>query len=139
MVSPSSDGSWRSEPGASEGALDGLRRASPIPLPESYVGYLRTSNGGEGEIAVDPGWIVFWRAEEVLENNNGYEVEKCVPGLFGFGSNGGGDLLAFDTRGGAPYPIVTVPFVGMEPEQAVMIATDFEDLLRHIRRTRDTL
>ena len=137
MSEPTETPIWTPGPGATQDAIDALRRAAPIELPSAYLEQLRRSNGGEGDLAVEPGWIVFWPAEEVIENNQGYEVEQWVPGLFGFGSNGGGELLAFDTREGQPFPIVMVPFIPMELEEAVVIAKDFAELLRHLGRSAD--
>ena len=42
-----------------------------------------------------------------------------------------------DTRRGQPYPIVMVPFISMELAEAVVIAKDFTDLLRHVGRSAD--
>jgi SMI1/KNR4 family protein SUKH-1 len=84
------------------------------------------SNGGEGDLGAEPGWIAFWPAEEVIALNDGYEVAQWLPGFFGIGSNGGGELIAFDTRGGEPYPVVMVPFDCMDVAEAVHIAASFE-------------
>src|SRR4029453_3043958 len=87
-------------------ALDALRNRAPLNLPDSYLFQLENSNGGEGDLAVNPGWIAFWPAENIITWNADYEVDKWLPGFFGFGSNGGGELFAFDVRRGAPYLIV---------------------------------
>ena len=137
MSDPTEMPIWSSKPGATQEAIDALCRAAPIELPSEYLEQLRLSNGGEGDLAVEQGWIVFWSAEDVLENNKGYEVEQCVPGLFGLGSNGGGELVAFDTRQGQPYPIVMVPFIPMELNEAVVIAKDFPELLQSVGRLAD--
>jgi hypothetical protein len=71
--------------------------------------------------------VVFWPAGEVVTANRDYEVSEFVPGLYGFGSNGGGELLAFDCRGGLPYPVVMVPFMPMEWAEAVQIAISFDE------------
>jgi hypothetical protein len=112
-------------PGASPEAIDALAAASPIALPAEYVNLLRFSNGGEGALGVEPGWFVIWPAEEVMENNRGYNLAEWLPGFFGFGSNGGGELLAFDTRCGEPWSVVMVPFIPPDPAEAVTIATNF--------------
>jgi hypothetical protein len=94
---------WRPEAPASEESLKRLAEQAGFHVPDSYLSQLRYSNGGEGDLAVDPGWISLWRAEDVISQNSAYEVPELVPGLWGFGSNGGGELLAFDLRGGEPY------------------------------------
>lgn len=113
---------------ASRHLVEALRASAPISLPDFYLEQLLISNGGEGDLGVEPGWIVFWPAEEVIERNAGYDVPSNVPGFFGFGSNGGGELLAFDARGAQPFPIVMIPFIPMEEGEAVRIADSFSEL-----------
>ena len=60
--------------------------------------------------------------------NAGYEIEKWLPGFSGFGSSGGGELLAFDLREGEPYPIVMVPFTSLDPSDVIRIAKSFDEL-----------
>jgi hypothetical protein len=62
----------------------------------------------------------------VLRHNREYGVDEYLEGFFGFGSNGAGELLAFDLRGPGPPPVVMVPFIGMAPTEAVLVGTSFE-------------
>jgi hypothetical protein len=48
-----------------------------------------------------------------------------------FGSDGGGQAFAFDTRSAA-NPIVCVPFVGMELKEALPIASSFTGFLEEL-------
>jgi hypothetical protein len=114
---------------APESDLSTLRQAAPFELPESYLAFLAISNGGEGDLAVDPGWISFWPANDVLALNSSYAVQELAPGLFGFASNGGGELIALDTLAGGAYPVVMVPFAPMQRELARALARDFDALL----------
>ncbi len=98
---------------------------APFPLPAEYLEFLSRSNGGEGELGADPGWFVLWRAEQVLSLNRSYHVPEELPGFFGIGSNGGGELLAFDSRSGMPYPVVAVPFIPMEAQESLIVAETF--------------
>ncbi len=59
-------------------------------------------------------------------------MEEFLPGFFGFASSGGGELLAFDLRKGAPYHIVMLPFVPMDADEAIEIASSFETLREKI-------
>ena len=114
----------RCEP-ASLDSIQHLVDSAALEFPEEYLAFLAYSNGGGGELGVNPGWFQLWPAEEVVDLNQGYEVEMNIPGFFGFGSNGGGELLAFDARQGRPWPIVMVPFIPMRVEEAIVIADDF--------------
>ena len=64
-------------------------------LPERYVSFLAGSNGGEGDLGVDPGWFVVWPIEEAAVASAEYEVPTYLPGYFAFGGNGGGELFVF--------------------------------------------
>jgi hypothetical protein len=69
------------------------------------------------------------RPRMFLRQNAGYKVSEFIPGFFGFGSNGGGELLAFDTRGSEPWPIVMIPFIPMDVNEARQIASSFDEFV----------
>ena len=98
-----------------------------LKLPKDYAAFLRRSNGGDGFIGPNA-YVIFWRLGELVEMNKAYQVEEYAPGLFIFGSDGGGEAYAFDARTLA-MPIVSVPFVGMELNLARVIAPSFEGFL----------
>jgi hypothetical protein len=116
---------WTAASPAPQAVVEDLQRSAPKPLPAEYLAFLATSNGGEGELGAEPGWFRMWRAEEVIRLNADYEVPLNVPGLIGFGSSGGGEMLAFDTRHGEPYPVVAVPFIPMAADEAIVVAKSF--------------
>ncbi|GAC1405818.1 MAG: SMI1/KNR4 family protein [Pyrinomonadaceae bacterium] len=118
-------GIWRSEVPASESAIQQLLIDCCLPLPAAYLNQLRHSNGGEGDIGIEPGWVSFWKVEEMMELNRGFEVAENIPGFFGFGSNGGGEMLAFKVVDSGQFPIYMIPFTIMSEEDAVLIAEDF--------------
>ncbi len=124
-ISDGRAGIWRPAPPADEGAVQSLREHSRVDLPSAYLTQLAESNGGEGDLGAEPGWVVLWPAERVIEYNDMYDIADVLPGFYGFGDNGGGELLAFDTRTGSPYPVVAIPWIPMEPEFAVRIAPSF--------------
>ena len=88
------EGRAHSEPAANPGAVAAVSAALGIELPEGYLTLLRLSNGGGGPLGVEPSWFQLWPADEALASNRGYEVHEYQPGLFGFGLNGEGELLA---------------------------------------------
>jgi SMI1 / KNR4 family (SUKH-1) len=95
-------------------------------LPEDYGQFLRQADGGEG--FVGNAYVILWRLGELLEMNRAYQVAEYAPGLFLFGSDGGGEAFAFDTRTAA-RPIVSVPFVGLELKVARPVAPNFTAFL----------
>jgi hypothetical protein len=102
---------------------------SRVRLPDDYAELLQQANGGEG--FVGNAYVILWRVEELLEMNKAYQVAEYAPGLFLFGSDGGGEAFAFDTRSDAK-PIVSVPFVGMELKLARPIASNFKAFLEEL-------
>jgi hypothetical protein len=122
-------GIWRPELSAPRAALERLSREAGITLPPNYLDLLAISNGGEGDLAVEPGWVALWPAESVLELNQRYELASFVPGLFGIGSNGGGELIALDARHGVPFPVVCLPFAPLDFADALVIAPSFDEFV----------
>jgi hypothetical protein len=128
------DAVWDTKEPAKAESIERLVAEIGKDLPSEYFALLRYSNGGEGSLDIDPGWLQLWSLEEVLEHNRGYEIEEAIPGFFGFGSSGGGELLAFDTRNGKPWKVVMIPFIPMSAKEAIVIANDFEEFIRAIGR-----
>ena len=117
-------------------ALSSIRQfesVSGIRLPVDYTEFLSHANGGEGFIGPHA-YAILWRVEELIELNKAYRVAEYAPGLFAFGSDGGGEAFAFDRRSDA-MPVVSVPFVGMELSLARPVAVNFRSFLEHLFRS----
>ncbi|GAA0535501.1 MULTISPECIES: SMI1/KNR4 family protein [Pigmentiphaga] len=114
---------------AETGVVSGLSAALKVVLPVGYVDFLRQHNGGEG--FVGDNYIIFWRAEELVDFNREYEVEKYAPRILLFASNGGGEGYGFDTQSTA-MPIVRIPFIGMAREYAIPVAESFSDFFKKL-------
>lgn len=123
---------WKRKPPAENTVIQKLIAASKKRLPDDYITLLHYSNGGEGDMGIEPGWFQIWPAEKVIELNQIYKIEETLPGLFGFGSNGGGELLAFDMRGGEPWEVVMIPFIPMRQKEAILIADSFQKFVQSI-------
>ena len=130
------NGVWRPARAEPDG-LAALREHTGGSLPAGYVDQIAVSNAGEGDLPVEPGWISFWPAEEVVASNAGCRIPELLPGFLAFASSGGGELLAFDLRGGEPVAVVMVPFIPMDAREAVRVADSFDDLRALIGKTRD--
>ena len=99
-------------------------------LPENYTNFLSIANGGEGFIGGNA-YVILWRAEELMDMQEAYCVSKFAPGLFLFGSDGGGEAYAYDFRTRAE-PIVNVPFVGMDLKMVRELAPNLLDFLKYL-------
>src|SRR5215831_12700862 len=128
-------GSFRCRPRATDAAIAESEQRLGLKLPKEYVAFLRLCNGGDGVIG-DEEYAILWSVEELASLNDRYEVQSYVPGLLIFGSNGGGEAYGFDTR--IPnWPIVSVPFVGMEWELAEPIGASFSLCLERLYQTKE--
>lgn len=74
-----------------------------------------------GHWRVAPWYFELWAIEEVDGLNRAYRIAEALPNLLPFGTNGGGELLAFDPIG----QIVMVPFISMDEEEAVVVTSSW--------------
>jgi hypothetical protein len=109
------------------GEIEKFETTVGFKLPSDYAKFLQTSNGGEGFIGANA-YLILWRLCDLTEMNRCYQVAEYAPGLFIFGSDGGGEAYAFDTRN-STMPIMSVPFVGMDLGLARPVAITFDDFL----------
>ena len=126
------EANWNKEESAKPEAIQKLVDGAGKELPKDYLDLLLYCNGGEGELGIEPGWFRLWSAEDVIQLNKDYEIEKYIPEFFGFGSSGGGELIAFDMQKDKSWKIVMIPFVSMSPDEARIIANNFEEFVEAI-------
>jgi hypothetical protein len=114
----------------SDSEIKAFELKSSLNLPRDYVDFLKTANGGEGFVG-EHSYLILWKLEQILEFNVAYEVHEYAPGLVLIGSDGGGEAFAFDTNV-SPWPVVQIPFVGMDHELAQVIAPNFVSFLEFL-------
>ncbi|MCP3657870.1 SMI1/KNR4 family protein [Herbaspirillum sp.] len=97
----------------------------PPSIPSRYRDYIRTNGLFDGFTVDDarPGYVILWSIDEISEINSDIQIETYAPGFIAFAGNGGGEVLAFDERGG----VHMLPLIGMAPEAAIRIADSFQD------------
>ena len=115
--------------GATEQLLQTAEKALGVKLPDDYRSFLGRFNGGEGFIGKH--YLILWKAEELAKLNRDYQVHEYAPRFLMFGSTGGGDGFAFDTRS-IPYRVMQVPFIGMSLDDAFLVADSFARLLERM-------
>lgn len=118
---------------ATETSIAKVQEQLGLNLPADYVAFLRRTNGGEGFVGQQ--YVIFWGVDELPSMNCDYEVEMYAPGLLVFGSSGGGEAYGFDTRS-SQWPVVSMPFVGMEWEVAEPMGPTFDAFLERLYETR---
>lgn len=115
---------------------DALAELAELSLPNDYLSVFSELNGGEGFVGEE--YLILWKAEELIPFNKEYEADKYAPGIFLFGSNGGGEGFGFDTRS-KPYMVVEIPFIGMDLQHATPVADNFTHLLERMRDSDGSL
>ena len=128
-------GTWTQPKPATEAAIRNLVKSADFDLPADHLAFLRKSDGGEGDLGVEPGWIVLWSANELVDANRDYCVSEFMPGFFGFGSNGGGEMFAFDFHQPGKASVVMVPFIPMDADEAVLLGRTFSDFAKHFGKS----
>ncbi len=123
---------FNGHPPADASALQQLEREAGFRLPEDYAWFLKQMDGGEG--FVGSAYLILWPVGDLLEMNKAYQVAEYAPGLLLFGSNGGGEAFAFDTRK-EDRSIVSVPFVGMELTLVRPLGSNFKGFLEELFRS----
>jgi hypothetical protein len=123
---------FHGNPPAQTATIQQFQSESGVLLPHCYMEFLRDTNGGEG--FVGNAYVMLWHLEELVEMNKAYQVAEYAPGLFLFGSDGGGEAFGFAMRSDAK-PIVTVPFVGMDRKLARVVAPSFKVFLEQLLKS----
>lgn len=119
-------GEFSGKPGATEDVIKMAETQLGWAFPPDYRKFLGEMNGGEGFVGGN--YLILWSVNELEQFNREYEVQEYAPGLVLFGSDGGGEGFAFDTRS-SPAPVVQVPFIGMELEYANLVGNSFEQFI----------
>lgn len=122
---------WRAEPGAGEDDLRALAASVPFALPGEYLDLLRATNGGEGELGVEPGWFQLHDTAQVLELLREGADHGASPAWFVIGGSGGLETIALVVHGADAGRVVRFdPVAG--PASALTVAdslTGFIELL----------
>lgn len=117
---------WLADEPASPDALNALRSAVPL-LPPEYLALLSRGNGSETELSVFPFNLYLDSAEWALDY--WHSGTYTMNGVFVFGGNGGGELLAFDMRQPAPWPVISFDPIDLDGS-IELVASDFSSFLK---------
>lgn len=99
--------------------------------PPEFIFYLRSAAPKFGDLPSFPVYFQLWEESELEQFNSEYEVSRYAPGFFGFGSDGGGEMFAFDSKG----RIFALPFVGMNPKEATLVCDSWTEFASRIAAT----
>ncbi|WPV00179.1 SMI1/KNR4 family protein [Mucilaginibacter sp. cycad4] len=113
----------------------GIIDAIPFQLPDDYKFYLENYEPFEGSIGGE--YVQFWKADELLEANEGYGIAEYLPNVFGIGSNGGGELIGIEFLSNGNHRIILSDLVSLEEEYFIEIGTSFSDMLIRLDNGRE--
>lgn len=101
-----------------------------IQLPKDYRYFLKTFD--ESEVFVGEQNIVLWRFEDLLTFNSEYLIFEDLASTFAIGSNGGGEIIAFDFLNAKSNKIIICPLVGMDRKEFKVIGHSILDMLKRL-------
>ncbi|KNY30131.1 Cell wall assembly/cell proliferation coordinating protein, KNR4-like protein [Pseudobacteroides cellulosolvens ATCC 35603 = DSM 2933] len=101
-------------------------------FPKDYLNFLLTGNGGEGWVG-ENSYLSLWKIDEIISLNEAYEINEFAPGLILFGSDGGLNAYAFDSRNEST--IVEVPFIGMDLIEVKNCGSNFVEFLKFLNKS----
>jgi hypothetical protein len=116
-------------PGANHQSIEAAEQRLSVALPRDYVALLRFTNGCAGLLG--PNYVNIYTIESV----RWYTADEYMPlpFLLFIGSNGGAEGYAYDTRQHAKWPIVNVPFIGMEEQLIRVVGSSILEFLERLR------
>lgn len=122
---------WRKVEGATPPQITELLGALPFEPPAEYLEFLRYSNGGEGELALEPLWFQLFDVAFTIQLWQDENYRREYPNLFFFGSNGGLESIAIDISYSKPWPIVMIDCIaGLE--SAIHISSNIEAFIEKV-------
>ena len=118
------------KPGADLTVVKEVEAKLNLVLPEDYIRFITTYNGAEGFIGEN--YLQLWSIEDLPQDLYNRD-DELYPGLIFFGSDGGGEGFAFDTRS-SDLPIVMVPWIA-SIEDIRFMAASFLGFLENLEKT----
>ncbi len=101
-----------------------------MKLPQEYLEYIQAGNPTFGFTDLELGGYFELEPLGTLEEmNRDVEIGKYAPEFLAFASDGGGELLAFDSDG----KVYSIPLIGMESKAAVLISNSWSEYVSHIQ------
>jgi hypothetical protein len=100
-----------------------------LTAPKAYLDYVSMGGRMESFTKGEPGYFMLWPIDELEKWNVEYQVEEFMPGFFGIGSDGGGEMLAVDSSGA----VYKLPFIGYRSRaDAWKIADSWDEIAARI-------
>ena len=92
--------------------------------PNDYLSFINDLE--DLEISSDSGYIELFPLNELEEINKEYETDEYAPNFIAIGTNGSGVGIFINKENKQIY---SIPFVGMEESDAVLLANSFSEFI----------
>jgi hypothetical protein len=122
---------WTSAPGASTEQVQRLAEVGPPGLPPEYFDLLRKTNGGEGELAVPPGWVQLFDISLATQMWNDQFYRREYPDFYFFASNGGMESFVITLNGPRAGEVLAIDAIAGK-ESTTLVAHSFVEFTQHI-------
>ena len=97
-------------------------------LPASYVSFIESHGGWEGDLGDDLGYVALWDSASIQDRWESYQMAEFLgERWFPFGSDGGGEMLCFDLPSGTDRAFY-LPYIGMSAEKPMLRYESFADV-----------
>lgn len=104
-----------------------LKHGLPPEFPMDYMGFLAQLNGLEGFIA-ENNYLMLYRAEEILELNDGRWEDGFLRAVVVIGSDGGGTAFCVDTSS-QPCRYIALGFLDLDLEYQQILGSSLMEFL----------
>lgn len=124
---------WNGHPPATEPEIQALIQAMPLALPQSFLDFLRTFDGGEGGLGAEHEVARIMSAKEIVKYQGIWSVHEVMPGAILFGSDLGDFGLLFDGRQGMvreEYPVIRCPLSSLSWADSEPVCESFPKYFR---------
>jgi len=115
---------FEKNPSAEPELIQQVTQVLNLAFPLEYLDLFLHMNGGEGFIGDN--YCRLYSIENLNPLNQAFMVKDFAPGFFIFGSTGGGEAFAFDTKSD-PFSIVKIPFIPMDVKYAEFLGATVYD------------
>lgn len=112
--------------------IDSIKKAEKdlkIKFPQEFVDVMLKSNGLEGFCGEEI--ISIWKIEDIVPLNKAYAVKDFFPSLIYFGTDGCGEMYAFNfaVKG---IPVLKVDAISVDLKEAILCGSTFLNFLENL-------
>ncbi|WP_164891034.1 SMI1/KNR4 family protein [Botryobacter ruber] len=120
---------------SNEEALNEIEIKTGFKLPEDYKNFLLNYKGFENLIGEE--YVNLWDLNELVDQNEEYQIIENLSATIGIGSNGAGELIALEEMSDGKIRVVLTPLVDLSEESHIHIGDSFTDFLQRLDKGQE--